>query len=124
MISASGCDSLRGTDAGGVFPAACLLGQVSVPFDLVKKHPKGQQTFALQTKDGAVGSLTTEVRTAVLSPTRTLAAFPFALEFTSNLAEQGLTRFYKNYGLNLEQKNLTAQNFRNTAFIYFIIIFF
>lgn len=38
----------------------CLLGQVSVPFDLVKKHPKGQQTFALQTKDGAVGSLTTE----------------------------------------------------------------
>lgn len=37
-----------------------LLGQVSVPFDLVKKHPKGQQTFALKTKDGAVGSLTTE----------------------------------------------------------------
>lgn len=38
----------------------CLLGQVSVPFDLVKKHPKGQQTFALMTKDGVTGSLTTE----------------------------------------------------------------
>ncbi|XP_056140801.1 C2 domain-containing protein 2 isoform X2 [Lampris incognitus] len=37
-----------------------LLGQVSVPFDLVKKQPKGQQTFALMTKDLAVGSLTTE----------------------------------------------------------------
>ncbi|KAM8742064.1 C2 domain-containing protein 2 isoform 1-T1 [Acanthopagrus schlegelii] len=38
----------------------CLLGQVSVPFDLVKKHPKGQQTFALMTKDKVTGSLTTE----------------------------------------------------------------
>ncbi|CAB1442638.1 unnamed protein product [Pleuronectes platessa] len=37
-----------------------LLGQVSVPFDLVKKHPKGQQTFALMTKDTVTGSLTTE----------------------------------------------------------------
>ncbi|AWP00477.1 putative C2 domain-containing protein 2 [Scophthalmus maximus] len=37
-----------------------LLGQVSVPFDLVKKHPKGQQTFALMTKDTSTGSLTTE----------------------------------------------------------------
>uniref|UniRef100_A0A8C4ETJ9 C2 calcium dependent domain containing 2 n=1 Tax=Dicentrarchus labrax TaxID=13489 RepID=A0A8C4ETJ9_DICLA len=37
-----------------------LLGQVSVPFDLVKKHPKGQQTFALMTKDGVTGSLTTD----------------------------------------------------------------
>ncbi|KAM6970674.1 C2 domain-containing protein 2 [Aplochiton taeniatus] len=37
-----------------------LLGQVSVPFDLVKKHPKGQQTFALITKDQVTGSLTTE----------------------------------------------------------------
>ncbi|XP_076024871.1 C2 domain-containing protein 2 [Genypterus blacodes] len=37
-----------------------LLGQVSVPFDLVKKQPKGQQTFALMTKDEVTGSLTTE----------------------------------------------------------------
>ncbi|XP_067113239.1 C2 domain-containing protein 2 isoform X1 [Osmerus mordax] len=37
-----------------------LLGQVSVPFDLVKKQPKGQQTFALVTKDQVTGSLTTE----------------------------------------------------------------
>lgn len=43
-----------------------LLGQVSVPFDLVKKQPKGQQTFALTTKDGATGSLTTEVRRSPL----------------------------------------------------------
>ncbi|XP_044226406.1 C2 domain-containing protein 2 isoform X1 [Thunnus albacares] len=38
----------------------CLLGQVSVPFDLVKKQPKGQQTFALTTKDTVTGSLTTD----------------------------------------------------------------
>ena len=44
------------------FLSDCLLGQVSVPFDLVKKHPKGQQTFALMTKDKVTGSLTTEVR--------------------------------------------------------------
>ncbi|XP_042355261.1 C2 domain-containing protein 2 [Plectropomus leopardus] len=37
-----------------------LLGQVSVPFDLVKKQPKGQQTFALMTKDEVTGSLTTD----------------------------------------------------------------
>ncbi|XP_031428058.1 C2 domain-containing protein 2 isoform X2 [Clupea harengus] len=37
-----------------------LLAQVSVPFDLVKKHPKGQQTFALKTKDVVIGTLTTE----------------------------------------------------------------
>ncbi|XP_054610747.1 C2 domain-containing protein 2 isoform X2 [Dunckerocampus dactyliophorus] len=37
-----------------------LLGQVSVPFDLVKKQPKGQQTFSLMTKDAATGSLTTD----------------------------------------------------------------
>ncbi|KAM3869571.1 C2 domain-containing protein 2 [Diretmus argenteus] len=37
-----------------------LLGQVLVPFDLVKKQPKGQQTFALVTKDVVTGSLTTE----------------------------------------------------------------
>ncbi|XP_019118994.2 C2 domain-containing protein 2 isoform X1 [Larimichthys crocea] len=37
-----------------------LLGQVSVPFDLVKKQPKGQQTFALMTKEGVTGSLTTD----------------------------------------------------------------
>ncbi|XP_041864325.1 C2 domain-containing protein 2 [Melanotaenia boesemani] len=37
-----------------------LLGQVSVPFDLVKKQPKGQQTYALMTKDTVTGSLTTD----------------------------------------------------------------
>ncbi|XP_069003154.1 C2 domain-containing protein 2 isoform X1 [Embiotoca jacksoni] len=37
-----------------------LLGQVSVPFDLVKKEPKGQQTFALKAKDTVTGSLTTD----------------------------------------------------------------
>ncbi|CAB1352531.1 unnamed protein product, partial [Coregonus sp. 'balchen'] len=37
-----------------------ILGQVSVPFDLVKKQPKGPQTFALMTKDQVTGSLTTE----------------------------------------------------------------
>ncbi|KAG7484479.1 hypothetical protein MATL_G00049790 [Megalops atlanticus] len=39
-----------------------LLGQVSVPFDLVKKQPKGQQTFALMAKDQVVGTLSTEFR--------------------------------------------------------------
>lgn len=39
-----------------------LLGEMSVPFDLVKKQPKGQQTFALMTKDTVTGSLTTDVR--------------------------------------------------------------
>ncbi|CAL8277884.1 unnamed protein product [Arctogadus glacialis] len=37
-----------------------LLGQVSVPFHLAKMQPKGQQTFALMTKDQVTGSLTTE----------------------------------------------------------------
>ncbi|XP_034035011.1 C2 domain-containing protein 2 [Thalassophryne amazonica] len=37
-----------------------LLGQALVSFDLVKKQPKGQQTFALVTKDGVAGSLTTD----------------------------------------------------------------
>ncbi|XP_011482107.1 C2 domain-containing protein 2 isoform X1 [Oryzias latipes] len=38
-----------------------LLGQASVPFDLVKKQPKGQHTFALKTKDKVTGSLTTDL---------------------------------------------------------------
>uniref|UniRef100_A0A1A7YCV6 C2 calcium-dependent domain containing 2 n=1 Tax=Iconisemion striatum TaxID=60296 RepID=A0A1A7YCV6_9TELE len=37
------------------------LGQVCVPFDLVKKQPKGQQTFALMSKDKVTGSLITEL---------------------------------------------------------------
>lgn len=42
-------------------PQECsFLGQVLVPFDLVKKHPKGERTFALMTKDVVTGSLTTE----------------------------------------------------------------
>lgn len=42
--------------------AGFLLGQVSVTFDLLKKQPSGQQTFPLVSRDGASGSLTTEVR--------------------------------------------------------------
>nr|XP_046159713.1 C2 domain-containing protein 2-like [Oncorhynchus gorbuscha] len=38
-----------------------LLGQVSLPFDLVKKQPKGQQTFTLMTEDQVTGSLTAEL---------------------------------------------------------------
>lgn len=41
-------------------PENSLLGQVLVPFDLVKKHPKGQRTFELVTKDVVTGSLTTD----------------------------------------------------------------
>ncbi|XP_025766467.1 C2 domain-containing protein 2 isoform X2 [Oreochromis niloticus] len=41
-------------------PENSLLGQVLVPFDLVKKHPKGQRTFELVTKDEVTGSLTTD----------------------------------------------------------------
>ncbi|XP_058484116.1 C2 domain-containing protein 2 isoform X1 [Solea solea] len=37
-----------------------LLGQTSVPLDLVRKQPKGQHTFALTTKDTVTGSLTTD----------------------------------------------------------------
>ncbi|KAF3706725.1 C2 domain-containing protein 2 Transmembrane protein 24-like [Channa argus] len=37
-----------------------LLGEMVVHFDLVKKQPKGQQTFALMTKDTVIGSLTTD----------------------------------------------------------------
>ncbi|KAL7848513.1 hypothetical protein AOLI_G00232310 [Acnodon oligacanthus] len=41
-------------------PESCLLGQVCVPFDLVKRHPRGQQTFALMNNDRVTGSLTSE----------------------------------------------------------------
>ncbi|XP_023688863.2 C2 domain-containing protein 2 [Paramormyrops kingsleyae] len=37
-----------------------LVGEVLVPFNLVKKHPAGLQTFALKAKDKVVGSLSTE----------------------------------------------------------------
>ncbi|XP_066555637.1 C2 domain-containing protein 2 [Amia ocellicauda] len=37
-----------------------LLGRVSVPFDLFKKHPNGQQVFALKTEDQVTGSLSAE----------------------------------------------------------------
>ncbi|XP_076875607.1 C2 domain-containing protein 2 isoform X2 [Brachyhypopomus gauderio] len=37
-----------------------LLGQVCVPIDLVKKHPRGQQTFDLTSADRVTGSLTAE----------------------------------------------------------------
>ncbi|XP_037544066.1 C2 domain-containing protein 2 [Nematolebias whitei] len=41
-------------------PESSLLGQLRVPLDLVKKHPKGQRTFALRTRDTVAGSLTAE----------------------------------------------------------------
>ncbi|XP_017543945.2 C2 domain-containing protein 2 isoform X2 [Pygocentrus nattereri] len=41
-------------------PESGLLGQVCVPFDLVKRHPRGQQTFALMNNDQVTGSLTSE----------------------------------------------------------------
>ncbi|XP_072515209.1 C2 domain-containing protein 2 [Salminus brasiliensis] len=44
----------------GRAPENCLLGQVSVPFDLVKRLPRGQQTFALMSADQMTGSLTSE----------------------------------------------------------------
>uniref|UniRef100_A0A8C5N957 C2 domain-containing protein n=1 Tax=Gouania willdenowi TaxID=441366 RepID=A0A8C5N957_GOUWI len=44
----------------GQLQESFLFGQVSVPFDLVKKQPKGQQTFALMTKNSVTGSLTSD----------------------------------------------------------------
>lgn len=41
-----------------------------MPFDLVKKQPKGHQTFALMTKDVVTGSLTTDVRPTMCSFTQ------------------------------------------------------
>ncbi|XP_066507050.1 C2 domain-containing protein 2 isoform X1 [Hoplias malabaricus] len=38
----------------------CLLGQVCVPFDLVKRHPRGPQTFALMSAERVIGSLSSE----------------------------------------------------------------
>ncbi|XP_036450857.1 C2 domain-containing protein 2 isoform X2 [Colossoma macropomum] len=46
-------------DSGSALES-CLLGQVCVPFDLVKRHPRGQQTFALMDADRVTGSLTSE----------------------------------------------------------------
>ncbi|XP_028839809.1 C2 domain-containing protein 2 isoform X2 [Denticeps clupeoides] len=51
-----------------------LIGQVSVPFDLVKKQPKGQHSFELMTKDEVVGSLTTEFTYLEPSEVRTWQA--------------------------------------------------
>ncbi|XP_030648598.1 C2 domain-containing protein 2 isoform X2 [Chanos chanos] len=53
---------------------SCLVGQVTVPFDLVKKQPKGQQTFALMTKDHVTGSLSTEFTYLEPSEVRTWQA--------------------------------------------------
>lgn len=39
---------------------SCLLGQVHVPFNLVTRHPRGQQTFTLMSDDQVTGSLTLE----------------------------------------------------------------
>ncbi|KAJ8266650.1 hypothetical protein GJAV_G00133040 [Gymnothorax javanicus] len=41
---------------------SALIGQISVPIDLVKKQPKGLQTFALMNKDQVAGTLATEFR--------------------------------------------------------------
>ncbi|XP_062870460.1 C2 domain-containing protein 2 [Trichomycterus rosablanca] len=37
-----------------------LLGEVCVPLDLVRRNPRGQQTFTLKNTTGETGSLTTE----------------------------------------------------------------
>ncbi|XP_007259484.3 C2 domain-containing protein 2 isoform X2 [Astyanax mexicanus] len=44
----------------GRAPESCLLGQVCVPFNLVMRHPRGQQTFTLMNDDRVTGSLTSE----------------------------------------------------------------
>lgn len=64
----------------------CVLGQVSVPFDLVKKQPKGQQTFALMTKDSVTGSLTTDVSpTAPLTSVKRYYYFFTLTHFQNNI---------------------------------------
>lgn len=57
------------------FSSGSLLGQLCVPLDLVKKHPKGQQTFALRTKDSVAGSLTAEVGPSTWLPVTTSNAW-------------------------------------------------
>ncbi|KAI4880438.1 hypothetical protein NFI96_018420 [Prochilodus magdalenae] len=44
----------------GSAPESCFLGQVCVPFDLVKRQPRGQHTFALMNGEQVTGSLTSE----------------------------------------------------------------
>lgn len=39
----------------------CVLGQVCVPFNLVKRSPRGEHTFTLMNTHQVIGSLTTEV---------------------------------------------------------------
>lgn len=50
-----------------------------MPFDLVKKQPKGQQTFALMTKDIVTGSLITDVR-----PSSQLTGYNHTFAFNIN----------------------------------------
>ncbi|XP_053500645.1 C2 domain-containing protein 2 isoform X1 [Ictalurus furcatus] len=42
-------------------PESCVLGQVCVPFNLVKRIPRGLQTFTLMNTHQVIGSLTTEL---------------------------------------------------------------
>lgn len=42
-------------------PESCVVGQVCVPFNLVKRSPKGQHTFTLINTHQEIGSLTTEL---------------------------------------------------------------
>ncbi|TTS33140.1 C2 domain-containing protein 2 [Bagarius yarrelli] len=51
--------SRRGTRAGAA--EGCVLGEVCVPFNLVKRSPRGQQTFTLINTHQDIGSLTTEL---------------------------------------------------------------
>ena len=62
-----------------------LLGHVFVPFDLVKKQPKGHQTFTLMTKDKVTGSLTTDVRPLTQVKTKTASQLPVILQFHSSV---------------------------------------
>ncbi|XP_058268202.1 C2 domain-containing protein 2 isoform X2 [Hemibagrus wyckioides] len=52
-------------------PESCVLGQVCVPFNLVKRSPRGQHTFTLSNTHQVIGSLTTELSYLEPSEVRT-----------------------------------------------------
>ncbi|XP_060764168.1 C2 domain-containing protein 2 isoform X2 [Neoarius graeffei] len=52
-------------------PESCVLGQVCVPFNLVKRSPRGEHTFTLMNTHQVIGSLTTELSYLEPSEVRT-----------------------------------------------------
>ncbi|KAF7701433.1 C2 domain-containing protein 2 isoform X1 [Silurus meridionalis] len=52
-------------------PDSCVLGQVCVPFNLVKRSPRGENTFTLMNTHQVIGSLTTELSYLEPSEVRT-----------------------------------------------------